>query len=130
MNKKRVQPGDTFSQTVIIQSHQTAKALGSGELEVFSTPAMIAFMENTAMKLLAESLDEGYSSVGTEINAKHLRASAIGERILITATAKSIQEKSVHFEITAVNDKGNLIGTATHIRVIVNVQRFMSKITG
>ncbi len=130
MSKKTIQPGNALTQSFVVERHQTARALGSGELEVFSTPSMIACMENTAMKLIAESLIEGFSSVGAEINAKHLKASAIGERIVIKATVISVQARSVYFEITAVNDKGNLIGTATHTRVIVDVQRFMAKISG
>ncbi|HEX2955398.1 MAG TPA: thioesterase family protein [Chitinispirillaceae bacterium] len=128
MPEKTVQPGDTFSQTFIVQPQQTALALGSGQLEVFSTPAMIACMENTAMKLLSTTLDKESSSVGVEINARHIKASPVGETIAFTATVKSVQGRSVEFEITAVNQKGICIGTATHIRVIIDIERFMAKL--
>jgi len=68
MSKRTVQQGDTFTQMFVVQPHQTAQALGSGELEVFSTPSMIALMENTAMKCVSETLDDGYSTVGVEIH--------------------------------------------------------------
>jgi len=130
MGKKNIQPGDSFSQSFDINLQHTAKALGSGELDVFSTPSMIAFMENTAMKLLSGTLEDGYSTVGTEIHAKHLKASGVGERVDIKATVKSVQEKFVDFEITAVNQNGVLIGTATHSRAIIVVRRFMARADG
>lgn len=130
MDKKNIQPGDFFSQSFDINLQHTAKELGSGELDVLSTPSMIAFMENTAMKLLSETLEEGHSTVGTEIHAKHLKASGVGERIDIKATVKSVQEKLIDFEITAINQKGVLIGTATHRRAIIEVWRFMARVYG
>lgn len=128
MSKKTVQAGDSFSQTIIVQPNQTAHALGSGELEVFATPAMIAIMENTAMKIFSENIDEGSSTVGTEIHAKHLKASLVGETITVIATVRKVQEKSVDFEITASNSAGICIGTATHTRVFINKQRFLAKL--
>jgi len=130
MSKRTVQQGDTFTQMFVVQPHQTAQALGSGELEVFSTPSMIALMENTAMKCVSETLDDGYSTVGVEIHAKHLKGSPVGETITITATVKSIHGRSFDFEITAVDRKSNCIGTATHTRVIIDIQRFLAKVHG
>lgn len=128
MTQKTIKSGDTFSQTFIVQPNQTAKVIGSGELEVFSTPSMIALMENTAMKLLGEALDEKSSSVGVEIHARHIKASPVAETIIITAMVKSVQGRSVEFEITAVNKERICIGTATHTRVIIDRQRFLARL--
>ena len=69
----------TFTQKMIVEKKHAASELGSGFLDVFATPAMIAFMENTASKVI-DNLEEGYPTVGIEINVKHQKASKIGEQ--------------------------------------------------
>jgi len=115
-----------ITQTIQVQANQTATQYGSGLLEVFATPALIGLMENTAMKLI--ELPEGSSSVGTSINMKHLKASPIGEMIECTATIVAIDGRKYSFEIKATDSKGDLIGEATHERVVINIEKFMSKI--
>jgi predicted thioesterase len=117
---------NSLTQTIQVQANQTAAQYGSGLLDVFATPALIGFMENTAMKLI--ELPEDSSSVGTSINMKHLKASPVGETIECTATIISIEGRKYSFKITATDSKGDLIGEATHERFIVNIEKFMSKI--
>ena len=122
------QIGDTLSQTFVVGQNQTAKFYGSGNLEVFATPSMIACMENTAMKLLQKYLPDGMDSVGTEISEKHLKASAVGETILFEAILTGFENKKVLFEVIATNQEKICIGTATHTRYIIDVQFFMNKL--
>src|SRR5450830_1742752 len=119
-------PNNSLTQTIQVQANQTATQYGSGLLEVFATPALIGLMENTAMKLI--ELPEGSSSVGTSINMKHLKASPIGEMIECTATIVAIDGRKYSFEIKATDSKGDLIGEATHERVIINIEKFMIKV--
>ena len=116
----------TFSQTITLNENQTAVSYGSGLLPVFATPALVALMENTAMQLI--ELPEGSSSVGTSISVKHLKASAIGETIKCEATLTAIEGRKYSFELVATNSFGEIIGKGTHERVIVHVERFMSKL--
>jgi fluoroacetyl-CoA thioesterase len=116
----------TYKQTIIVSEQQTAKSLGSGLLPVFSTPSLVALMENTAMQLI--ELPEGKSSVGTAISVKHLKASAIGESIECTATLIAQEGSKYNFEIVAFDSKGNKIGESVHERFVVDVERFMSKL--
>lgn len=117
----------TFTQTIYVESSMTANTIGSGTLSVFATPAMITWMENTAM-LSIENLEEGETTVGIEINAKHLKASKTGEKITFTSTLINQEKRIYEFEITAHDSKGNLIGTATHKRAAVDIERFMKKL--
>jgi len=121
-----IMPNNSLTQTIQVQANQTATQYGSGLLDVFATPALIGLMENTAMKLI--ELPEGSSSVGTSINMKHLKASPIGEMIECTATIVAIDGRKYSFEIKATDSKGDLIGEATHERVVINIEKFMSKI--
>ncbi len=118
---------ETLTQTITVEKSMTASQLGSGSLDVFATPALVAWMENTAAKSI-ENLVEGYTSVGIEINVKHLKASKIGERIEITSNLISQDKRIYEFEIKAVDTKGDLIGVATHKRAAVEIERFMRKL--
>jgi predicted thioesterase len=115
-----------FSQQIIVNKHQSAAEIGSGLLEVFSTPSMIALMENTAMQLIP--LKEGESSVGTSIHAEHLKASPIGAKLTFTAELTANEGRKYNFNIEVSDESGNLVGKALHTRFVVDIARFMSKV--
>ena len=114
------------SQVVVSQSN-TAKALGSGDMEVFATPAMVALMENAAMMAIAKNLDEGASSVGVEISTSHIKASALGATITASAELVAIDGRKLSFKVKAWDEAGT-IGEGNHTRFVVDRKRFLSKI--
>jgi len=116
-----------YEQEMIVSEFHTAEKLGSGILPVFATPALVAFMENTAMKLLA-NLPNGETSVGTLINIQHLKASAVGEKIRCTAQITETDGRKYTFYLEAKDSFGDIIGKGTHERFVVNVERFMKKV--
>lgn len=116
----------TFTQTIVVNENQTASQYGSGLLPVFATPALIALMENTAMQLI--DLPEGSSSVGISINMQHVKATAVGKEVHCEATITANEGRKYIFRITATDETGDVIGEATHERVVVNVEKFMSKL--
>jgi predicted thioesterase len=118
---------NSFSQTITVEINQTAEHLGSGLLPVFSTPAMIALMENTAMKCMTD-LPVGSSSVGIEINVKHLKASMVGAKISCKATIIAIEGRKYSFKIEVTDADESIVGEGTHERVVINVEKFMSKL--
>jgi Predicted thioesterase len=118
----------TFSQTITVSEQQSAAFLGSGILPVFATPAMVAFMENTAMQAMEALLREGECSVGTEVNVRHLKASPVGAEITCLACITQVDGRKVSFEIQATDAAGDIIGVATHQRFIVSARRFMEKL--
>ena len=118
--------GKTATAKTIVSDANTAKAVGSGSLDVFATPMMIALMEKAACEVLADSLEEGQTSVGTQANITHIAASPVGMEITATATIESISGREVKFTVTA-NDSVGEIGNGTHARFIVDEARFMEK---
>lgn len=114
------------SQVAVSQSN-TAKALGSGDMEVFATPAMVALMENAAMMAVAKNLDEGASSVGVEISTSHIKASALGATITASAELVAIDGRKLSFKVKAWDEAGT-IGEGNHTRFVVDRERFLSKI--
>ena len=116
----------TFTQTLQITNEHTALALSSGTLPVFATPALVAFMENTALQLL--ELPEEKTSVGTAIDVKHIKASPIGMVVRCTAEIESQEDRKYTFRITVVDNNDTVVGTAIHERFVVDIERFMSRI--
>jgi len=119
--------GMQHQESMLVEHKHTAAALGSGMLEVFATPAMIAFMEYTSLQLAAKHLDEGESTVGTEVCIRHLRATPAGQKISCTATLIKKEGRSLSFSVIASDDKG-VIGEGTHSRFIIDEARFMKKV--
>ena len=124
---KIMEIGLTFTSTTVVDNTNTAVALGSGDMEVFATPAMVALMENAAMNAVAPHLEAGQTTVGTEISTTHIKASALGATITATATLTAIEGRKLTFAVTA-HDGGNIIGEGTHTRFIVDRERFLAKV--
>ncbi len=122
-----IKTGIKGHQTKIVEKKDTATQIGSGLAEVFATPSMIALMEQTAYKSIEDILPEGYSSVGIEINVKHLKASLPGAIITCKSEINKIDGKKVSFEIIA-SDENGIIGTANHTRYIINSKEFINKL--
>ena len=114
------------SQTVVSTTN-TANTLGSGDMEVFATPAMIALMENAAMMAVAPYLDEGASTVGIEMATSHIKASPIGATITASAELISAEGRKLSFKVKAWDEQG-VIGEGNHTRFVVDRERFLSKV--
>ena len=110
-----------------VTGNSTAKAVGSGSLEVFSTPMMIAVMEQAACQCISDVLQDTQTSVGTNINVSHVAASPVGAIVNAVATITEIEGRKLIFSVTA-NDGKNEIGHGTHERIIVDSERFLSKL--
>ena len=119
--------GDKGTVTVKVTKENCASAIGSGALDVFAPPSMIALMENAACEAIKASLQPGESSVGTKVNISHLKASALEDTITATATLTEIDGRRLVFEVVA-NDSKGIIGEGTHERFVINVEKFLSKL--
>lgn len=112
----------------IVNATNTAVAAQSGSLQVFGTPFMIALMEKATCKAVEEFLDEGETTVGTNIDVSHIKASGIGTVITATAILDDVDERKLTFTVYAVDDNGNTIGKGTIERFVVNADKFMKKV--
>ena len=123
-----IEIGMTHTVEKTVTADMTAKAVGSGGLEVLGTPYMMGLMECAAMWCVQNELPEGKGTVGVDIASSHLAPTPVGMKISATAevTGVSANGKMISFKITA-SDEDGLIGEGTHTRAIIDNARFMQK---
>ena len=122
-----LQTGLTHTSTTTVNKDNTAIALGSGDMPVFATPAMMALMENAAMLAVAAELPDGSSTVGGHIESSHLKPSPVGAEVSATATLEKVDGRKLYFKVSA-SQGDTLIGEGTHLRFIVEKEKFLSKL--
>lgn len=111
---------------ITVTQDKLASAVGSGIAAVFATPSLIALMENAAMQAIQDALPEGWSSVGTRVEADHIAATPPGMKVRATARVTEVDRRRVVFAIEAFDDVEK-IGQAVHTRFIVEKGKFESK---
>ena len=114
------------SVTLVVEHKDTAAVYGSGALEVFATPAMIALMEKTCLESVADKIGEGNTTVGIAVNIKHLKASPVGSTIRCDAEITEVDRRRLVFEVKCFEGE-TLVGEGIHERFVVDSQKFMSK---
>lgn len=114
------------SSSCTVTLSDTAKALGSGGLDVLSTPKLIALMENAALLSVRPYLEEGSDTVGTLLNVKHLAATPVGMTVRAEAELIEIDRRRLVFSVKAW-DEVELVGEGTHERFIVDMEKFTNK---
>ena len=119
--------GLKYKSTTVVSAANTAATLGSGDMDVFATPAMVALMENAAMLAVRDHLPEGSATVGTQISTSHLKASPLGASITASAELVEVDGRRLTFAVKAWDEKGT-IGEGTHTRFVVDRERFLSKL--
>ena len=122
-----METGLQYTSTLTVDNAHSAMAIGSGDMPVLATPAMVALMENAAMMAVAPHLPEGATTVGGQISTSHLRPSGMGAVVTATATLEKIEGKKLFFRVEA-HQGETLIGEGTHLRFIVDREKFMSKL--
>jgi predicted thioesterase len=112
----------------IVNSTNTAVAAQSGNLQVFGTPYMIALMEKATCMAIADHLEEGETTVGTNIAVSHMQASAVGSIVTATAVLDEIDGRKLTFNVTAKEANGTTIGEGRIERFVVISDKFMKKV--
>lgn len=122
-----VEVGLKHTSELTVTDAVTAVRMGSGDMPVLATPAMMALIENAAMLAVADELPEGSTTVGGHIASSHLRPSKIGDVVRAVAEVTKVDGRKIEFKVSAYSGDV-LLGEGTHLRFVVDRERFMSKI--
>ena len=110
-----------------VTAADTAPALGSGDVPVLGTPAVLALVEEAACAVVAGALEDGNTSVGTWVDLEHLAPSAVGAEVIATAELTSAYGKTLEFTCE-VRDGDRVVARARHRRAIVDRERFLGRL--
>lgn len=113
--------------TKAVEESESAKNMGSGTLDVFATPSLVAFVEKTCWMSIDEFIKDDETTVGTNMNLDHLKASPIGAKVTCESTLVKREDKKLIFEFI-VNEGDKVIAKGLHERFIVNKDKFMSRV--
>ncbi len=123
----RIETGIKGREALVVQVEDTAARYGSGLVEVYATPALIALMEKTCLTSVLEFLPEGHGTVGTRINVAHSKATPVGMRVVCESELVEVDRRRLVFAVVARDEKGE-IGRGTHERFIIDTEKFMAKL--
>jgi predicted thioesterase len=104
----------------------TARALGSGSVDVLGTPRVVALVEEATCRAIEDRLDEGCTSVGMRVRVDHLLPTPVGAEVVAEAVLERIEGRRLTFTVSASDERG-LVAAGKVTRVVVDVERFMSK---
>jgi len=121
-----LEAGVTNKKEDIVTIHNSASAVGSGLLDVYATPSMIALMEGCCHESVAGFLEEGTGTVGISLNIRHVAATPVGMHVYCESELTQVEGRVLTFQVKAYDEAG-LIGEGTHERCIVQNEKFQKK---
>ncbi len=120
-----LQIGIKGKQTVTVTHEQTAAFYGSGALEVFATPAMVALLEETAWKSVQPYLEPGQGTVGTRVDVRHLAATPLGMQVTCESELVEIDRRRLVFKVEVFDEKTK-VGDGIHERFVIQNDKFLA----
>ena len=123
---KEIKLQASLTKECLVTSELLASSVGSGIVDVYATPMMIALMENAACNAIADGLEEGQSSVGTKLDVSHDAATPVGMHVTARAELIEVDRRRLVFRVTAEDDAGP-IGQGTHERFLIMADKFLAK---
>ena len=112
---------------MVVQFDDTAARYGSGLVEVFATPAMVALMEKTCLNSVLAYLPEGMGTVGVKVNIVHSKATPVGMKVTCRSTLVEVDRRRLVFDLVASDEVGE-IGKGRHERFVIDTKKFMEKL--
>ncbi|WP_213939059.1 thioesterase family protein [Pseudomonas sp. dw_612] len=126
MNFSTLEPGTATERKLLVDRERTISFLGE-DLRIYATPRLVDDIEQTCLDYLLTFLDEGENTVGAAVDIRHVGATLLGMSVSVVATVTRIEGRSVTFNIE-VRDDVELVATAAHTRVVVNVAKLRSRV--
>lgn len=123
----QLEPGVQGREELIVEQKDTAARYGSGLVEVYATPAMVALMEKTCLQSVLPFLPEGHGTVGVKVNISHSKATPVGMQVVCESDLIEVDRRRLVFEVVARDEVGE-IGRGIHERFVIDTEKFMAKL--
>jgi fluoroacetyl-CoA thioesterase len=124
-----LEPGATNTIAIVVDESMTADRFGNTGVHVLATPMLVSYFELAAHQLAMRALGPGQGTVGSHIDIRHLAATPIGMRVTFRATLAEREGRRLVFRVEA-DDEHERVGEGTHVRFVVDMNRFMGRIAG
>ncbi len=122
--KPELKPGVSDEQTITTTSEMGIVHLGPDAPSMYSTPAMVALIEGTCVRLLSRYVDAGEQSVGYRIDIRHLAPTPIGKQVTAKVALREVNGRRYIFDVECWNEDGVKIGEGLHERALIDISRF------
>lgn len=123
----RCDPGLKLNRDLVVTEDHTARSLGSGDVPVLGTPALLALAEGACVQAICDDLPEGETSVGTWAEIEHLKATPVGHTVTAKATLLGHHGRRLEFSVI-VEEAGETVARVRHRRVLVERARFLERL--
>jgi fluoroacetyl-CoA thioesterase len=122
-----LEPGMTNTLRIVVDESMTADRFGNRGVQVLATPMLVSYFELAAHQLAMRALGPGQGTVGFHVDIRHLAATPIGQRLTFRATLTEVDGRRLVFRVEA-DDEQERVGEGTHVRFVVDMERFMERI--
>ncbi|MBM9510813.1 thioesterase family protein [Desulfobulbus marinus] len=123
----QLEPGVQGREELIVEQKDTAARYGSGLVEVYATPAMVALMEKTCLQSVLPFLPAGHGTVGVKVNVSHSKATPVGMQVVCESELIEVDRRRLVFKVVARDEVGE-IGRGLHERFVIDTEKFMAKL--
>jgi predicted thioesterase len=124
-----LEPGVSNTLTIVVDESMTADRFGNSGVQVLATPMLVSYFELAAHQLAMQALEPGQGTVGFHIDIRHLAATPVGMRVTFRAALAERDGRRLVFRVEA-DDEQERVGEGTHVRFVVDMERFMGRIAG
>ena len=109
----KLETGICGEQSVRVSAENTAKTMGSGTLDVFATPALVALAEKTCWQSVAPALEAGSGTVGTKLELEHTAPTPVGMTVTCHSELVAVEGRKLTFKVTLADEKGPVAAAPT-----------------
>ena len=112
--------------TLLVTEADTARAMGSGDVEVLATPRLVALCEQASCEAIGGRVADSSTTVGMRVQIDHLQPTPVGAVVTAEAVLDRIEGRRLSFTVS-VSDAGGLVAAGRLTRVVVDRDRFLAK---
>lgn len=122
----QIDPGLRGDAALVVGAADTARAMGSGDVDVLATPRVIALCEQATVAALSDHLPAGHTTVGMRVQLDHLQPTPVGDRVEAEAVLDRVEGRRLTFTVSAADRRG-IVAVGKVTRVLVELERFLAK---